>query len=137
VHRAPGGRLGYMGARSARVIPVDSCPIVVPSIEKLIRGELRPPASAPDRFTVFGDDGTLALEGRDDGRDLSVDVGGRRILFSVGCFFQSNLAAVRTLVPWALEGLSGGSAADLYCGVGLFAAFLAERFQRVICVESS
>jgi 23S rRNA (uracil1939-C5)-methyltransferase len=55
----------------------------------------------------------------------------------VGCFFQSNLAVLDTLVPWALEGLSGESAADLYCGVGLFGSFLAERFPRVISVESS
>jgi 23S rRNA (uracil1939-C5)-methyltransferase len=133
--RAAGG-LGYMGARSTQVVAVDACPIVAPSIEKLFRGEARPPAGL-ERFTVFGDEEMLAIEGCDDSRDLAVDLGERRILFSVGCFFQSNLAALRTLVPWALEGLAGGSAADLYCGVGLFGSFLAERFERIICVESS
>ncbi len=41
------------------------------------------------------------------------------------------------LVSWALEGLGGDTAADLYCGVGLFGAFLTESFSRIICVESS
>jgi 23S rRNA (uracil1939-C5)-methyltransferase len=62
---------------------------------------------------------------------------GREIVFSVGCFFQSNLAVLDKLVPWALEGLSGSTAADLYCGVGLFGSFLSARFSRIICVESS
>lgn len=136
VHRDPAGGLGYMGARSARVVSVDACPIVAPSIETLFRGTARPPVGL-ERFTAFGNGDMLAVEGADDNRDLSVDVSGRRILFSVGCFFQSNLAALQKLVPWAVEGLAGGSAADLYCGVGLFGSFLAPRFTRVICVESS
>jgi 23S rRNA (uracil1939-C5)-methyltransferase len=136
VHRGPDGRLGYMGARSAHVIPVDACPIAVSSIERLFRGEARPPIGL-ERFTVFGDGEMLAVEGGDDARDLAVDVSGRRILFSVGCFFQSNLAVLGKLVPWALEGLRGGSAADLYSGVGLFGSFLASHFERIICVESS
>ena len=136
VHRGPAGSLGYMGARSAEVVAVDACPIVAPAIERLFRGEAKPPTGL-ERFTVFGDDEMLAVEGGDDHRDLAVDVSGRRILFSVGCFFQSNLAALRKLVPWALEGCAGGSAADLYCGVGLFGSFLAPRFERIICVESS
>jgi 23S rRNA (uracil1939-C5)-methyltransferase len=136
VHRSPGGGLGYMGARSAQVIAVDACPIVAPAIEKLFRGEAKPPIGL-ERFTVFGDGEMLAVEGGDDSRDLAVDVSGRRILFSVGCFFQSNLAALQKLVPWVLEGLAGGSAADLYCGVGLFGSFLAPHFERIISVESS
>jgi 23S rRNA (uracil1939-C5)-methyltransferase len=136
VHCAEQGGLGYMGARSAHVVTVDACPIVTTSIERLFRGEAVPPKGL-DRFTVFGAGEMLAVEGRDDGRDLAVEVNGRRILFSVGCFFQSNLGMLGKLVSWALDGLQGGTAADLYCGVGLFGAFLAGAFSRVVCVESS
>jgi len=144
IHRDGGGALGYMAARSNSVVAVSDCPVVAPPISALLHdgagsgsAELAcgPAASAPprpssglNRFTVFSDGGFLAVEGRDDDRDLSVRVCGRDISFSVGCFFQSNLAVLEKLVPWALEGLSGGTAADLYCGVGLFGAFLAERF---------
>ena len=101
----------------------------------MFSGEGTPPDGL-DRFTVFGIGEMLAVEGRDDGRDLTVRVGGRDIVFSVGCFFQSNLGALQKLVPWALAGIAGETAADLYCGVGLFGAFLSETFSRILCVES-
>jgi len=62
---------------------------------------------------------------------------GRDIVFSVGCFFQSNLSVLSMLVPFAIDGLAGKRAADLYCGVGLFGAFLAQSFDRITAVESS
>jgi 23S rRNA (uracil1939-C5)-methyltransferase len=140
LHVSEGGALGYMGAGSTRVVAVDACPIVAPALQRLFRGEAaRPPGL--ERFTVFGAGSgaaeVLAMEGRDDDRELAVTVCGRRILFSVGCFFQSNLPVLEKLVTWALAGLEGGTAADLYSGVGLFASFLSERFSRIICVESS
>jgi 23S rRNA (uracil1939-C5)-methyltransferase len=135
VHRGASG-LGYKAVGSHRLITVDRCPIVAPSIDRLFRGTAHAPQGL-DRFTAFGRDDVLAVEGTDDDRDLSVTVLGREILFSVGCFFQSNLAVLPKLVSWALEGLRGDAAADLYCGVGLFGAFLAESFSRVICVESN
>jgi 23S rRNA (uracil1939-C5)-methyltransferase len=135
LHRGEQGGLGYMGARSARVVRVTDCPIAAPSIGRLLNGEA-PPPDGLERFTAFADAGTLAVEGRDDARDLAVKVGDRDILFSVGCFFQANVGALQKLVPWAMAGLQGETAADLYCGVGLFAAFMAGSFSRVICVES-
>jgi 23S rRNA (uracil1939-C5)-methyltransferase len=135
VHRGPAGGLGYMGARSIRVVPVEDCPIVAPAIGRLFRGEA-PPPDGLERFTAFADAETLAVEGRDDSRDLTMRLEGREILFSVACFFQSNVGVLRKLVPWALADLHGETAADLYCGVGLFGAFLAGKFSRVIFVES-
>ncbi len=141
VHRDTAGRLGYMGVRSDRIVPADRCPIVAPPIEAVLRGEIAAPEGL-DRFTVWSDGMSTAVEGRDDERDLTVSVCGRQLLFSVGCFFQSNLAVLERLVPWAIEGLDGGAAApwraaDLYAGVGMFGAFLAARGARVSCVESS
>ena len=46
------------------------------------------------------------------------------------------MGALQKLVAWALAGLAGDTAADLYCGVGLFGAFLSDSFSRVLCVES-
>ena len=136
LHLAGDGGLGYMGAGSARVVAVEACPIVASAVEKLFRGEAHYPRGL-ERFTVFGTTETLAVEGRDDDRELAVTVNRRRIVFSVGCFFQSNLLVLEKLVSWALAGLEGRTAADLYCGVGLFGSFLSDRFSRIICVESS
>jgi 23S rRNA (uracil1939-C5)-methyltransferase len=142
IHRQ-GGTLGYMAARSNQLVKVETCPIVAPPIDAIFRGAVRIPDDR-ERFTVFGSGATpdgaspaVAVEGIDDDRDLTVSIRGRPIVFSVGCFFQSNLAALEKLIPWALEQLSGDVAADLYCGVGLFGAFLSARFSRIICVEES
>jgi 23S rRNA (uracil1939-C5)-methyltransferase len=56
---------------------------------------------------------------------------------SAGSFFQVNRHLVEPLVELATEGRSGGTALDLYAGVGLFAASLSRGFERVIAVESS
>ncbi len=136
VHRGADGRLGYMTAASNDVVPVATCPAVAGPLDGIFSGAVRVPGDI-DRFTAFSDGSWVAVEGIDDTRDLTVTVNGRGIFFSVGCFFQSNLGMLEKLVPWALRGLSGSVAADLYCGVGLFAAFLADSFPRVICVESS
>jgi 23S rRNA (uracil1939-C5)-methyltransferase len=136
VHRAAQEGLGYMAVGSHSVIAVDRCPIVDPSIDRLFTGAAKAPEGL-DRFTAFGHGDSLAVEGRDDDRDLRVTIAGREIIFSVGCFFQSNLAVLPRLASWALEGLQGEAVADLYCGVGLFGSFLAEGFSRIICVERS
>jgi 23S rRNA (uracil1939-C5)-methyltransferase len=51
-------------------------------------------------------------------------------------FFQVNRFLVDDLVNTALADAAGGSAVDLYAGVGLFSIPLARRFSRVVAVES-
>lgn len=136
VHRDDDGRLGFMAARSNRIVPVDACPIVAPPLNGVFDGSVRVPDNL-DRFTMFSCGEGAAVEGIDDDRTLTARVCGREIVFSVGCFFQSNLAVLDKLLPWALEGLAGNAAADLYGGVGLFGSFLSKHFSRIVCVESS
>lgn len=56
---------------------------------------------------------------------------------SAGAFFQTHRHLVDELVNIVTSGASGGTALDLYAGVGLFAAVLKRNFERVIAVESS
>jgi 23S rRNA (uracil1939-C5)-methyltransferase len=56
---------------------------------------------------------------------------------SAGSFFQVNRHLINELVKIASEGYSGGSALDIYAGVGLFSTVLCRRFAQVIAVESS
>jgi 23S rRNA (uracil1939-C5)-methyltransferase len=138
LHRHPAGGLGYREAAGHRVVEAVACPVAVPSINALLADPPTPTSIALDRFTAFGDAAWVACEGRDDDRDLDVAVAGRTIAFSVGCFFQSNLAALQDLARHAAAAAgSGGAVADLYAGVGLFSAFVADRFERMIAVESS
>lgn len=69
--------------------------------------------------------------------EIAVDILGKTIRFDLRCFFQSNLEMIEKLIPFALEGLEGEEALDLYCGVGLFGAFLKDRFKRVLAVEEN
>ena len=141
LHRHPSGALGYCEVASDRVVPAVACPVAVAPIDALLADPPRPDDLALDRFTVFADAGWTACEGRDDDRDLCVEVAGRRLAFSVGCFFQSNLAALQDLARYVVAAVGGAAAggilADLYAGVGLFGALVADRFDRVVAVESS
>lgn len=153
-HVADGGGLGYVARSSGRVVAVDSCPILVPPLERLVAergasyqagvdlGAVRrfnafsprlPPELAGDAPAGYGDDAPVYVEGRDAEARAWVD--GKEFAFHVGGFFQSNLGLLPELARDACAGVGGARAADLYAGVGLFGAFLAERFERVVCVE--
>jgi 23S rRNA (uracil1939-C5)-methyltransferase len=73
-------------------------------------------------------------------RDYSVEVvKGRAFKVSAGSFFQVNTAVAELLVDHVVTAfdLRGTETVlDLYCGVGLFSAFLAPRAARVIGVEA-
>ncbi|MBN1202701.1 MAG: 23S rRNA (uracil(1939)-C(5))-methyltransferase RlmD [Anaerolineae bacterium] len=66
-------------------------------------------------------------------------VGGRRFRVTAGGFFQVNLPQAKTLVDLVLEKLDlrgEETVLDLYAGVGLFTAFIAEQAALVTSIES-
>ncbi len=72
--------------------------------------------------------GAASLTYRAGGFDYRVDS---------GAFFQVNRWLIDGLVERVTAGRAGALAWDLFAGVGLFARRLAERFERVVAVESS
>ncbi len=80
------------------------------------------------------------------GRDhLLVKTAGHTFRVNVGSFFQVNFAEAAAAVSLARDWLDeagvtadapGGNLLDLFCGVGLFAVCLGDRFTRVNCVEN-
>ncbi len=71
---------------------------------------------------------------------LWMTVLGEAFRVSAGSFFQVNTRQAERMVQQALDWLgepSGGDLLDLYCGVGLFSLFLAQRYERVVGVELS
>jgi tRNA/tmRNA/rRNA uracil-C5-methylase (TrmA/RlmC/RlmD family) len=99
----PDGRHGLRKHRSHEVVPIDDCPIAHP--------DAREPEDGTVVETVETSLGRVELEVAADG------------------FWQPHVAAPRTLVECVLGLLGprpGESVADLYAGVGLFAAFLAD-----------
>ncbi len=131
------GGFGFKARRSHDVIAVDHCPIAHESLQTLFSStsDLRPST----RLHVFGHPtvGDAKVRREDDGQGpVEVTVLGKTFAFGLRSFFQSNLEMLERLLPFALEGLSGQIAWDLYSGVGLFAAFLQERFEKVMAIES-
>ncbi|MEO6830518.1 MAG: 23S rRNA (uracil(1939)-C(5))-methyltransferase RlmD [Acidobacteriaceae bacterium] len=68
---------------------------------------------------------------------LQYRAAGRNYTVGIGSFFQINISLIDAFVSAVINGESGECAWDLYAGGGLFSAALAERFQRVLAVESS
>lgn len=64
-------------------------------------------------------------------------VAGREYTVSAGSFFQVNLTLLDKFVAAVIGDERGTLAWDLYAGVGLFSVVLANRFPRLIAVESS
>jgi 23S rRNA (uracil1939-C5)-methyltransferase len=82
-----------------------------------------------------GDDGTslapISL------KDVNIRVGAHTYRLNAHSFFQSSSDLLEPLIAFALDGATGATALDLYCGVGLFTLPLAERFARVTGVENN
>jgi 23S rRNA (uracil1939-C5)-methyltransferase len=91
----------------------------------------------PISAVYLGPAGSMVLAG-DDG--LVLEVMGKPFRVSAGSFFQVNTPQAGAMVQHLLEHLSLTTATtlvDVYCGVGLFSAFMAPRVKRCIGVELS
>jgi 23S rRNA (uracil1939-C5)-methyltransferase len=134
---AAGEGPGLKARRSGEIIPLPDCPVADRGIREALRqGALRPPPGR-DRFTVYSRGETLLCEGgRERGTIRLLD---RDITLEAGCFFQSNAGALELLLGDLLLAAEGADpalpGADLYCGVGTFAAFLSRRFSRMDLME--
>jgi len=130
-----GGQAGFRAHRSHLVVPVPACPLAAPgSLEAVLTRRWRPGAE----LEVVADDcgqvhvaqlrpGRLPTEVRGSGRIVR-HAAGRRWELSARSFWQVHPAAADALAglvgEWAAAP-RGGTAWDLYGGVGLFASVLA------------
>jgi len=130
------GRLGLSGHRSHEVValPEEGCRLAVPQIAHpavpdVHSGQLLA-LVAGDQVVVADADGAVGT--------VTEQVRGRTFVVGVDGFWQAHQGAPEALVATVMDGLepmAGEVAADLYCGVGLFAAFLADAGCRVLGIE--
>ncbi|MDR3115450.1 MAG: methyltransferase [Treponema sp.] len=133
------GALGFKSRNSARIIPLTDCPVADPGIRHALRETALLPPPGQDRFTVYSRFNTFLSEGGlCRGRVPLLD---RELLLDAGVFFQSNGLMAELLIQdlrrYAQEADPSLPMADLYCGVGTFAAFLQDRFPRMDLVEQN
>ncbi|MEU5263375.1 class I SAM-dependent RNA methyltransferase [Amycolatopsis sp. NPDC021455] len=145
------GRAGLRAHHSHRVVALEDCPIAVPGeLDDVLARRWRPGSEL--EVTTDGD-GDLhvrelsTVRGKVRARQLTGGVAvqhaaGRDWRLDAHGFWQVHPAAASTLAAvvgeWA-EAPAGGSAWDLYAGVGLFASVLAAQVGsagRVLAVES-
>lgn len=135
---SPDRRLGLRKHRSHDVVPVDDCLIAVPEVAAtgLLSEQVDPEATGVD-VAVAADREVVAVDlpVRDSGIPNVVEhvapdgVAARGFRVSSRGFWQAHPGAAATFVSAALDGLQprpGERALDLYAGVGVFTAFLAE-----------
>ncbi|MGB3440988.1 MAG: class I SAM-dependent RNA methyltransferase [Actinophytocola sp.] len=133
------GRPGFLAHRSHRVVPVDDCPISAPgTVDEVVTRTWQPGSS----LTIAVDATARTHVSTSDVSDeVAVERAARRE-WRVSGFWQAHPDAAdvyaEVVERWA--GLSHGETAwDLYAGVGLFAAVLAEQVGpsgSVMAVES-
>jgi len=83
------------------------------------------------------DENTVVIAGNDH---IVISVLGRDFRVSAASFFQVNTAMAEKMVNHLLTNLpitQSSVLLDVYCGIGLFSAFLAPKCERVIGIESS
>lgn len=130
------GRPGFRAHRSHTVIPIDDCPIAAPGTVDQVTGRVWPPNST---VTVAVDASATTHLGPSTAIERAVR---REWQVPAEGFWQAHPDAAdvyaEVVASWCA--LSPGDAAwDLYCGVGLFAAVLADAVGEsgeVLAVES-
>ena len=151
------GRMGFRAAHSHAVTPIAQCPVSSPKLNECI-GKLA--GMVKDRrwpaflrtVELFTNEESVQLNVVESERPVArrffewcaeemrgmatgaLEYGGFQV--SKGSFFQVNRFLVDQLVTEVTAGEEGGTALDLFAGVGLFSLRLARRFRRVIAVES-
>jgi 23S rRNA (uracil1939-C5)-methyltransferase len=149
LHRIPQGSpdgtsLGFMARQSGDIVPVRDCPVSDPGLRAVLREASAQPPPGQDRFTLYARGDTLVSEGsvrRKTARRGVVLLRGKEIRMDAGVFFQSNGVMLEELIAGLAQAAAEADTelpmADLYCGVGTFAAFLGGRFPRIDLVEEN
>ncbi|MDQ2869068.1 MAG: class I SAM-dependent RNA methyltransferase [Verrucomicrobiota bacterium] len=151
------GKIGYVQARSHKLCAIDHCPISSPAINAGIRALAR---MIRDRrwpkfigaLELFTNETEMQLNVLETAQPVArrffewcaeeipslvpgaLEYGEYRV--SRGSFFQVNRFLVQRTIDISLQGAEGGTALDLYAGVGVFSLPLARRFAKVTAVES-
>lgn len=141
------GEIGYFEHGSHKLCAIDHCPIVSPALNTAISTLSGNLGSLNATVELFTNETAMQVNVLDRvpqsiyrffeslGASSPLEYDGFRV--SRNSFFQVNRFLVEKLVECAIGGAEGTSAVDLYAGVGLFAARLAKRFDKVTAVESS
>jgi len=138
--------IGYHARDSHDVVDVSSCRVLTPGLQSTLeyfRESMNWDEvwdSRSEMEAVTGDEGRVSMYSPDMAEptaELSYAVNGVEYAFTAETFFQANKFLIPELIEAAVGGLSGETAFDLFCGVGLFTLPLARNFAKVVGVEEN
>jgi len=138
-HKTACNKPGFKERKSSRLVSLDDCPVADIGIHKALReGKIQQPPGR-ERFTVFSRKNTFLCEGvNEQGRVYVLD---KELTIDASVFFQSNVETLELLI-WDLMAVASEAdkalpMADIFCGVGTFAAFLGGEFPEIDLVEEN
>jgi 23S rRNA (uracil1939-C5)-methyltransferase len=141
-------KIGYFQRNSHNLIDVETCPILTGEMQSTLT-ELRETVEWESFWSnIVEIEAASSGEGETDvsiysaeiiepTEEISFTSGGNQYFYDATTFFQGNPFLIEELVETALKEGCGGTALDLYCGVGLFTLALAKKFEKVIGVEGN
>lgn len=136
--------IGYYERGSRRVCDVEYCAVLLPELQETLEqvratewAEFPPELKHLDVVRGEDDVSLAPAFGEFDTNELSLRVGNEVYQYNAESFFQINPELLPELIEFALGNVSGATALDLYCGVGLFTLPLARRFAKVVGVEAN
>jgi len=137
--KSPGLYFGLKGRASGEIIAVSDCHIASAGIRKLLReGGKLPIPPEKDRFNVFSAGELLLSEGGLERGKLNILE--KEITVDAGVFFQGNIVMLEKLITELRSCCNtqrNTLMADLYCGVGTFALFLGDKFEKILLAEEN
>jgi 23S rRNA (uracil1939-C5)-methyltransferase len=144
-HVTDDGRLGFVATDDHTVIPVEECYIIRPELLDMFQAMKAETFATGERIRLqVGTDSAERIIAHDNQPitelgTVHYTVKKRLFQVSPGSFFQVNLPQAEALADLVLDKLrlqGGERVLELYSGVGLFTAFLAERTAQVTGIES-
>lgn len=169
-HLNEDGKLGYMGASSKTVVPIQECHLPEALLNAIWPQLNFDPIQELEHVALRAgqeDDILLVLESKDldapalsvEDLDISVvhlspagilvlagsdhvylEISGRLFRVTASSFFQVNTHMATAMVEHIMGEVSlkpSQSVLDVYCGVGLFSAFIAPQVDRLVGIESN
>lgn len=132
---------GFREEKSHKIIPIPACPVLSRGLEKCLQSEMLPKVrelslfdNGEDRISFYYP-GMPAADFEKFAQNR-VRIEGKELSMDSSVFFQSNLGLLPELVKVVKKAAGEGDRLiDLFSGVGFFAAFLEESFEKVITVE--
>jgi 23S rRNA (uracil1939-C5)-methyltransferase len=126
-HVDSGNNPCFKERKSDHLVPVDDCPVADEGIRRALRERKNMTISVRKRFNMYTFRYTYLVEGASERGTVSIL--GKELFMDVKVFFQSNAAMLEPLINDLLAVSTTVDKslplADIYCGVGTFAAFLA------------